>query len=194
MSLGTTLKNIDSRFSRRDKIIISFTIIGITLTYLVINRAIKVRLINKINQAIDNGVGLSGSTDDIVNSNAFDPAFYKTTPSKYTSRLLKPTQVTKYANRIKASADGDGDEDFISIINEFDSKAQVSQVSAVMKTKYGKNLRDMMQDTVNAKNSIISATSLTIFGYTIGGGGSANTDMETFLAKVDAIVKSLPNY
>jgi len=190
MSFGDTLKNIDSRFSRRDKIIIGFAIIGVTLTYLVINRAIKVRLLNKINQAIDNNVGLTGSADDVVDSNAFDPNFYKTVPDKYSSRLLKPTAVIKYAQRFKDSHDGDGDEEFITILNELDSKAQVSQVSEVMQKKYGKSLRDYFAEIITITNSL--TTSINIFGWEIGGGGFVEVD--EFLARVDSMVKSLPNY
>lgn len=190
MALVDTLRKFDSRFTRRDKIIISFAIIGVTLTYLVINRAIKIRLLNKINEALDTGVGLYGSSDDVANNNAFDVNFYKTTPSKYTSRLLKNTEVLKYVQRINSTEDSG--EDIVSIFDEFDSKAQVSQVSAMTKIKYGKSLRDMLLDIISTKNTLIASSSINLFGYTIGGGGFG--EIEDMLAQIDAIVKSLPNY
>jgi hypothetical protein len=190
MSFGDTLRKFDSRFTRRDKIIIGFAVIGVTITYLVINRAIKIRLLNKINEAIDTGVGLNASSDDVVNNNAFDVNFYKTTPSKYASRLLKNTEVLKYVERIQ-NVEESG-ENIVSIFDEFDSKAQVSQVSAMVKIKYGESLRDMLQDIIDTKNQVIASTSINLFGYTIGGTGLGEiTDM---LARIDAIVKSLPNY
>lgn len=147
MKLPRILPNVSSR----DKLILGSSLIGLTLLYIMINRASKRAMLNKIYKAIDTGQNYYGTAEDAVSSNAFNVSYWKTVPSSAT--LLSAGKAAEIAVDIHDSfhfAAGVLYQVDVSDINnifrqKISSKAQVSQVAYAYNKKYNKSLFDVLK-------------------------------------------------
>ena len=133
-------------------IIISVALIVGGITYGIVTRNKRKKMIDQINDKLDKGTGSSGTYTDLGKSKAFNPNYWKEVrDGGKTTKYLKSDFAKKYAKQIYDALDGWDNEDAVfSVIKGARNWVQVSQIAYYFNKTYSQTLYSYLDDDLTS--------------------------------------------
>lgn len=137
--------------ARQTYMVIGATLVAGGITYGMVTRRKRTKMINEIYDKLERDTGGSGTHKDLESSDGFDPNFWKKVKeSGKSTKFLKVTFAKKYAKQIYDALNGWDDEGAVfAVYNGIRNLVQASQIAYYFSAAYKQPLYSYMDDDLN---------------------------------------------